>query len=165
MWLHVRNETAHYNEVHHEIFDIDMDMWKTARNVLKPIRFHLFHRRRNWVAYMQWGYISLVDSLTLLPCFRRLCFHVFDCLIVFNPLAGTDWAQQARLLVARSFDWLGPRHWSPPSHPFFACQEMFDAISSQNQISQNQISQSITIEENYQFTSVTEKADECQDNG
>jgi hypothetical protein len=34
MQLHIQEEVIHYNEMNDKIFDIDMNMWDIARNVM-----------------------------------------------------------------------------------------------------------------------------------
>jgi hypothetical protein len=41
--LHVKVEMTHYDEMNDKIFDIDMNVYDNARNVIELISFHLFH--------------------------------------------------------------------------------------------------------------------------
>jgi hypothetical protein len=47
MPLHIPKEMTHYSEMNNELFNIDMNMWHIARNIIKPISFHLFHGHGN----------------------------------------------------------------------------------------------------------------------
>jgi hypothetical protein len=42
MPLHVKAEITHDDEMNDKIFDIDMNVWDNARNVIEPISFHRF---------------------------------------------------------------------------------------------------------------------------
>jgi hypothetical protein len=51
MQLHVKVEITHYDEMNDKTFDIDMNVWNNAGNVIEPISFHLFHGYNNWEEY------------------------------------------------------------------------------------------------------------------
>jgi hypothetical protein len=49
MPLHVKVEITHCDEMNNKIFDIDMNVWDDARNVIEPTSFHRFHGPDNWL--------------------------------------------------------------------------------------------------------------------
>jgi hypothetical protein len=42
-----QKEITHYNEMNNKIFDIDMNVWDNARNVIELFSFHQFHGKSN----------------------------------------------------------------------------------------------------------------------
>jgi hypothetical protein len=77
MPLLVKVEITHYNEMNNKNFDIDIDIdidmnvSDNVRIVIESISFHPFHGQSNWLAYIWWGCISLIDSYCSVAAVRR----------------------------------------------------------------------------------------------